>query len=82
MSLILWYYHCSSDSIPSVGTSICHRCSIQKKKKKKGTGNNVYDRIKLRFSIVIIKQEKMQVDFLNLINYTLIIHVFVCLCAY
>ena len=26
---------CSSDSIPSLGTSICHRCSHKKKKKKK-----------------------------------------------
>ena len=32
----IWCCHsCSSDSIPSLGTSICHKCGCFKKKKKK-----------------------------------------------
>lgn len=39
----------------------------------KGTGNNVYDKIKSWFSVVT-RPEKMQIYSLNLINYTLIIY--------
>ena len=32
---VVWAGGCSSNSAPSLGTSVCHRCRPQKKKKKK-----------------------------------------------
>ena len=32
---------CSSDSTPSLGTSICHRCGPKKRKQNKQTNKNV-----------------------------------------
>ena len=50
--LWLWYRagSCSSDSNPSLGTSICQRCSPkkQKKKKKAGTGQHRWKKRGLR----------------------------------
>ena len=35
---VVWAGSCSSDSIPSLGTSTCHRCLKRQKKKKKKRG--------------------------------------------
>ena len=43
---------CSSNSTPSLGTSICHRCGHKKKKKK--TSNNNLRKIKAYAEIVLL----------------------------
>ena len=56
----IWCCHsCSSDSIPSLGTSICHKCGCFKKKKKKkkkmGTVVALYPQETLRGSHFSVK---------------------------
>ena len=47
---------CSSDSTPSLGTSICHRCGPKKtKKKKKGEINKKTNPDISQMSITMIK---------------------------
>ena len=38
--VVVWAVVHSSDSTPSLGTSICHRCGCKKGKKKKGKEKN------------------------------------------
>ena len=47
---------CSSNSIPNLRTSICHRCGpeMQKKKKKKGKKNNNWEKTLGRFPLAVL----------------------------